>query len=334
MTKKLLAVLIVLSVVLSMFSLSFSASALVDTSIKYGDIDGDDDVDLDDCLIALNAAAGLKKITDEGEIQRGDINGDGEITIFDARQILRCASSLVGLQPSGAFVGFNEEENYYATPEALVYEFNEVVNRIKSEERPGFDRTTGAAISKLNIDKVGSLGNAASGIIKTIEQNLIDANEPEEAKTFVKGEDWRNAVSVEEKTYVSRLTADEILGAKSSYNVETGEVTIQIAIPDCEIDNSAQTAYGDVFNTQILQEKADSVLGSVFGASAPEEATRRQFKNAVLTLVFDYASKTVISYTTEYETEMYISEGSFIITKLYGIDYATKVFTTYDNFQW
>ena len=53
-----------------------------------------------------------------------------------------------------------------------------------------------------NIEKVGSLGNAASGIIKKIEDELISANEPEEAKTFVKGDNCDNAISAETKTFL------------------------------------------------------------------------------------------------------------------------------------
>ncbi len=332
-TKKILAFILAISVVLSVFSLSFSANALVDTSIKYGDVDGDGDVDLDDCMLALNSAAGLKVITDPEKIKRGDINSDGEITIYDARQILRCASSLVGLQPAGAFIGFNEEENYYATPEALIADFNYSLNRIK-QELPGFDRQVGASVSKLNIEKVGSLGNAASGIIKTIEENLIEANEPEEATTFMKGENCDNTMSPETKYYVSKLTADNILGAKSSFDVETGYITMQVSIADCEIENVGQSAYGDVFNPDILQEKAQSVLSDVFGSTAEAEATRKQFKNAVLTVVVEKATGNVISYTTEYETEMFLTECNFLITKLYGVEYGTKVITIYNNFQW
>ncbi len=331
--KKILALILTLAVVLSVFSLSFSASALVDTSVKYGDIDGDGDVDTDDCMLAMRSVAGLELITDPEMVKRGDINSDGEITIYDARQILRCASNLVGLQPAGAFTGFNAEENIYATPESLIADFNFVLNNIKTA-KPGFDRQTGAAVAKLNINKVGQLGNAAEGIIKTIEENLIEANEPEEATTFVKGDNCDNQMSIETSEYVSLLTADNILGAKSWYSEETGNIVIQVAIPDCEIENAGQSAYGSVFNTQILQEKAESVLEDVFGATAQEEATRKQFRNAVLTAEIEPASRNVVSYRTEYETHIYITECNFIITKLYGVEYGTKVFTLYDNFQW
>ncbi len=141
-------------------------------------------------------------------------------------------------------------------------------------------------------------------------------------------------MSVETKDYVSRLTEDNILGAKSYYNEDYSVLTMVISLADCEIENVSQSAYGDVFNPQILQEKAESVLADVFGATASEDATRKLFKNAVLTVSVDIGSTNVISYKTEYESEVFITECNFLITKLYGVEYANKVFTLYDNFQW
>ncbi len=340
MTKKILALMLVLSVVLSMFSLSFSANALVDTSIKYGDIDGNGVVDTNDCMLALKSAAGLKEITNTAQIKRGDVNGDGAITIFDARQILRCSANLVGLQPTGAFTGFKTAENYYSSAEALVQEFNNAVNSIK-DDVPGFERQVTSSVITLDIEKAGSFGSAFSGIFDKLEEELAAQNESDkEPVAFNKSDDeseeqnWDNVVSAETQTYVSQLTSDDILGAKSSYDETTGYITIQIALADCEVDNVHQSSYVDVFNPEIIQEKADTVVGNIFSATAAEDGTRKQFKNAVLTAVIDNATGNLVSYTTEYQTDIYISECNYKITKLYGVEYGTKVVTTYNNFQW
>ncbi len=333
MSKKIFAMLLTITLLFSVVSMSFSANALIDTSIKYGDVDGDDDIDIDDCRIALAAAAGIESIKDADSKDRADINNDGEITIFDARQILRDAASLIELEVSGAFQGFDAETSYHVSPEALIYDFNTSLNRIKTE-KAGFDKQENITVTTFNIERVGSLGNAASGIIKKIEEELISANEPEEAKTFVKGDNCDNAISAETKTFVSRLTSENILGAKSSYDVETGVIRIEIALADCEIDNVGQTAYNDVFSPSILIEKSESVVENVFDTSKLSDAKRKMLKNGVLVAEIDRATGNVISYTTTYETDVYLSESDFKLTKLYGVQYGTKVTTVYDNFQW
>lgn len=331
MKKRIFATLLTVVLLVSVLSVNFCASALIDTSIKYGDIDNDGDVDTDDCRVALAAAAGIETIKDAGEIERADVNNDGEVTIFDARQILRCAANLIGIQPTGVYSGF--ESTYHATPEALIEDFNTSLNRIKTE-KAGFDKQEAVDVINFNIEKVGSLGNAASGIIDKIENELISTSEPEEAKTYVKGDNCDNAVSAETKTYVSRLTADNILGAKSSYDIETGLITMEIYLADCEIDNVGQTAFNDVFNPSILIEKSESVVENVFDTSKLSDAKRKQIKNCVLTAVIDRATGNVVSYTTTYETDIYLVESDFKLTKLYGVQYGTKVTTVYDNFQW
>ena len=62
MTKRILCLFTVAVMIFSVFSVS--ASALVDTSILYGDVDGDKDVDTSDASAVLRAAAGLSSIKD------------------------------------------------------------------------------------------------------------------------------------------------------------------------------------------------------------------------------------------------------------------------------
>lgn len=58
-----------------------------------GDINGDGKVTAEDARLALRAAIGLEKLTDE-QIERGDMDGDGKITAADSRDILRKAVNL------------------------------------------------------------------------------------------------------------------------------------------------------------------------------------------------------------------------------------------------
>lgn len=331
--KRLLAILLALTILASVLSLGFNAGAVIDTSIKYGDIDNDKDVDTEDCMAALKAAAGIESLKEEDKIQRADINGDGYITIFDARQILRCASLNISIQPTGAIIGFDTEKNCYPTEESLIYDFNTSLNRIKTD-MPGFDKHEGVAVTKFNIDEVGSLGNAAQGIVDKIENELINAEEKDETSTFVKGDNCDNAVSAETKPFVSRLTADNILGAESSYDLETNQITIRVALADCEINNAAQSAFNDVFNTQILYDKSESVVKEIFDTDAKSDGKSQKIQNCVLTAVIDKSTGDVVSYKTDYETYIKIAESDFGITTLRGVEYGTRVITIYDNFQW
>lgn len=331
--KRLLAIILASVVLASVLSLGFNAGAVIDTSIKYGDIDSDKDVDTDDCIKALRAAAGLESIKDEGEKQRADINSDGYITIYDARQILRHIAFNTSIQPTGKIFGFDSEKNYYASEDALIYAFNTSLNRIKTD-MPGFDKHVGVAVTRFDIEKVGSLGNAAQGIVDKIENELINAEEKDETKTFVKGDNCDNAVSAETKPFVSRLTADEILGAESSYDIETNQITIRVALANCEINNAGQSAFNDVFNTQILYENSESVVKKIFDTDAKSDGKSQEIQNCVLTAVIDKSTGDVVSYETDYETYIKIDESNFAITKLYGVEYGTRVITTYNNFQW
>ena len=65
MKNKIISIITVTVMLFTLISGSMSASALVDTSIKYGDVDGNGSIDVMDARTALMAAAGLEAITDE-----------------------------------------------------------------------------------------------------------------------------------------------------------------------------------------------------------------------------------------------------------------------------
>ena len=344
MSKKIISLITALVLAFSVMSTAINVFAIVNKDIAYGDVDGNDAVNTADARLALLSAAGIKTITDEGVFKRADVNNDGVVSLFDARQILRGAAGIVRLQPSGAFYGFTgykDDTINISSPEAAIAVFNTCLNKIKTEQ-PGFTRSEAADVINFNIEQVKLIGidfgNSAESVAGLIEELLVTETEPEEAQTIVKGTNCDNAMSVEKANYVSKLSANDVYGVKVEHNGED-ILTITVALADCEIDNVSQSAYADVFNTELLVEDSKNVLESVFTASELSDAARKDAKNAVLTMSFDTATGNVISYTTTYETDMYILQSSMGISsiltaELKGIQYGTKNTVIYDNFQW
>lgn len=340
MIKKIFCILTVVTMLFSMCAVS--ASALIDTTILYGDFDGDKDVDTDDASAVLKAAAGLSSIKDADARKRCDVNGDGEITIFDARQILRSCANLSDIQPAGVFSGF-EGNGVFGSAEDAVNYFNTGLNAVKTN-MAGFTRSETAEVLNFNIQDVSLsgivLGESASSVAEMIESMIVKESEPEAVQVSIKGENCDNAMSVETETYVSKLSADEVLGVKCTRDIENGTVTIVIALPDTELDNVSQTAMGDVLNSKILQENMNTVIGNVFGTKAGGDATKKTIKNCVLTATFDTTNGQVLSYVTEYETETYIANstmglnGGILSADLRGVEYDTAISVIYSEFQW
>lgn len=344
MKNKIISIITVTVMLITLFSSSMSAAALVDNTVKYGDIDGNGVIDTADARTALMAASGLKEITDEEAFNRADVNNDGFITLFDARQILRGVTGLVSLQPTGAFdgfVGYSDGNINVSSPEAAIAVFNVCLNRIKTEF-PGFTRNEATDISEFTIKEVNlvgiNFGNSAASVTQMIRDMIVSESEPEEAQIIVKGTNCYNAMSVETEDYVSLLTADDVYGVEVTYD-NNGYMTIKVALPDGELDNLSQTAYAKAFNTDIIQKDADGVLVNVFDSNTAEDAKTKTAKNAVLTMTFDTATGEVVSYTTTYETDLYLATSTFGVSsilsaELKGVQYTTKVTVTYDDFQW
>ncbi len=343
MKNKIISIIMVTVLLITLMSASMSASAIVDTTIAYGDFDGNGTIDTIDARNVLMAASGLKEITDEEAFERADVNNDGYITLFDARQILRGVTGLVSLQPTGAFGGFagySDGTININSPEAAMAVFNVCLNKVKTEF-PGFTRSEATDISNFTIKEVSlvgiNFGNSADSVAQMIKDMIVSESEPEEAQILVKGTNSYNAMSVETKDYVSKLTADEVYGIEVSHDAE-GYTTIKVALPDGELDNLGQTAYAKAFNTELIQQDADNVLANVFDSNTAEDAKTKTVKNAVLTLVIDTAGN-VVSYTTTYETDLYLATSTFGVSsilsaELTGLRYTTKVTVTYDDFQW
>ncbi len=363
MIKRTFSVLVAFALVLSMFVIS--ASALIDATIIYGDFNDDKKVSIDDANAVLKAAAGLSTIKNSEVFKRCDVNGDGEVTVFDARQILRGCANLTGLQPENSAMeelgmvkgGFEDKTQnsggtrLFSSPEVAISFFNNGLNAVKAN-MPGFTRSEAADVQGFNIENVSlsgiTLGESASSVAAMIEEMIVSESEPEAVQTSFKGENCDNAMSVETERYVSKLSADEVLGVRCSNGVTDDEaalktVVIEVALPDTDLGNVSQTAMGDVLSAQILQENMDTVVGNVFGTDAGGDATRKTIKNCVLKAEFIVISDTqyeLYRYTTSYDTYTYITnstlglKGGILSAELRGVEYETSISVTYSDFQW
>ena len=339
--KRFISILTVITLLFTMGALSLTANALIDTTVVYGDLNGDGKVDLNDALGVLEVAAGLGSYSDPAVVKRADVNSDGAVTLFDARQVLRSCADLTELQPSGAFSGFEGDETFQSPDQAIAV-FNTFLNNIKTA-KPGFIRSEDVDVVNFGIKELNfvgiNFGNSTETVSNMIRDMIVTESEPEMAQTVLKGQNCDNAMSAETETYVSKLKESDVYGIKADYNEETGIITIQVALADCEIANVSQTAYADVFSPVILQENSESTVENIFGANTFEDARKKELKNAVLTAVINSATTEVLSYTTTYETHIYLENSTFGINstlsaKLKGVEYATRITVSYDDFQW
>lgn len=348
MTKRIFGLLLAVTLLFTLCNMATPATALIDTTIVYGDITGDGSVSTTDAIFALRVAAGLEVVENPDDFKRGDINGDGYITIYDARQILRSCADLADLQPSGAFSGF---EGYSGNGVTITTEaqaiavFNTFLNNIKID-KPGFIRSESVSVKNFDFDNMSFVGynfseETADSVSETIKSKLVTEGDPEMAQQVIKGQNSDNAMSAETETYVSKLTANDVYGIKiSGESSEDGVfLTISVALADCEIANVSQTAYDDVFNPSVLQENSNSIVENIFGSNTLEDARTKELENAVLTVVIDLENACVVSYTTTYQTHIELKQAGFGISNILSanftnLDYVVETTVSYDNFSW
>lgn len=153
------------------------------------------------------------------------------------------------------------------------------------------------------------------------------------------GEDDFTLVSVEGEDYVSKLSASDVFGSKASYDTTTGELTIEIALPDTEIETSTQSAYAKVLNTTDMIAEQDTTLMKLMKVSSGESAMLREFKNCVLKITVDTATSNVLSYIVTYESKVYVAQttvgiGNTLNAKLKGVEFKKNHSIKYEDFQW
>ncbi|MGN1315801.1 MAG: dockerin type I repeat-containing protein [Acutalibacteraceae bacterium] len=350
MFKRIVTLLTVTALFCSLLSIGFSGSAVYEDDTVYGDIDGNGKVDTEDARLALKLASGVVLLEDEAQLKRADVNFDGVVTVFDARQILRGVAGLATLQPSGAFSGFDDSGLFSGSEEVFVAYFNFYLNKIKvvkSEDeryiaatitKTESDNLTGFNIKEAEIPAFG-FGTSAEGIAAMVK-NELTADDKENVVTVIPyGSNDFSLVSVEGEDYVSNLAVSDIFGAKAVYDSETGLVTMEVALPDTEMETAAQSAYAKVFNVTDILNEQNTTLMKLMKNSSGESAMRREFKNCVLKIVVDAATANVQSYTVSYESDVYVAQTNFgtnslNLAKLKGITIQKLHSIKYEDFQW
>lgn len=351
MFKRFITILTVVALLFSVMSVGFTANAAYTGDVLYGDVDGDGVVDTKDARKALEIASGLALLEDAAQLIRSDVNFDGYITIFDARQILRGAAGLATLQPSGAFSGF-DGGGVFGNEEALVVFFNTWLNRVKDGENQTIlvtnTKTESDNLTSFNIKEVElpALGSAtAEGISSMVEESLVEEDADNLVTVIASGSSNYDDFAVEGEDFVSNLSAADVFGSRAVYEKVEGRdiLTIEIALPDTEIEMANQSAYAKVLNTTQIIDEQNTTLMKLMKASTGETAMLREFKNCVLTLVVDATgdNANVVSYTISYQSKVYVaqttvglSSANILKATLKGIEYEKDHIVIYEDFQW
>lgn len=349
MFKRIVTLLTVTALFCSLVSIGFSANAVYENDTVYGDIDGNGKVDTEDARLALKLASGVILLEDEAQLKRADVNFDGAVTVFDARQILRGVAGLATLQPSGAFSGF-DGGGVFGSEEAFAAYLNFYLNKIKviksEDERyiaATITKTESDNLTDFNIKEVEipafSFGTSAEGIAAMVK-NELTADDKENVVTVIPyGSNDFTLVSVEGEDYVSNLAASDIFGAKAVYDSGNGLITMEVALPDTEMDTATQSAYAKVLNVTDILNEQNTTLMKLMKNGSGESAMRRELKNCVLKIVVDAATANVKSYTVSYESDVYVAQTNFgtnslNLAKLKGITIQKLHSIKYEDFQW
>ena len=354
MFKRFITMLTVVALLCSAMSFSFSANASYTEEVLYGDVNGDGVVDTVDARLALQMAAGVVALENEEQLTRTDLNFDGYVTIFDARQILRGAAGLASLQPSGAFSGF-DGGGIFKNEESLVAYFNAYLNKIKFVDESGENKYIAATITKTEADQLDdsedgfniaevelpafSFGTSAEGVAEMVRDSLTEDDNENVITVIPYGSTDFSLVSVENEDYVSKLAVSDVFGARASYDQELGQITIEIALPDTEIEMATQSAYAKVFNTSDMIAEQNTTLMKLMKASSGDTAMLREFKNCVLTIVVDATTNNILSYIATYQSDVYVAQttvgiGNTLSAKLKGIKFKKNHSIKYEDFQW
>lgn len=333
MKKKILALVLVISFVMSMFALSFTSSAV---STLKGDADGDGELSTNDALLVLRAAAGIEDTISTEAKTLCDIDGDGYISLFDARRILRAAAGLTNLDPTGKFKGYTDKNHIFQSQEEALLFFNTNLNKVKSEKF-GFTALTDVEMKEFKAEKITFLGqetqNTASlidGIFSTI------GSESDEEYYVAYNTSSTNKMSVEGQSYVTKLTNQDVLGMKVEYDATRhpengGVVTITIAIPDTEKVDINDSSYVKVFNSENLLGATETALNTILTKVA-DGTEVVHYKNAVLVAEFEAGTGYPVSYSTSYETNVFVANASRSLYTFENLNYKTENKVDYIDF--
>ena len=333
MKKKILSLVLVLSLVMSMFMLAFTSSA---ASTKKGDANGDGEVTSNDALLILRAAAGIEDSLSDEAKALCDIDEDGYISLFDARRVLRAAAGLTNLEPTGKFKGYTDKDHIFDSQEEALNFFNVNLNKVKSEKY-GFTALTDVEMKEFKAEKITVLGQESQNTATLIEGifNTI-GSESDEEYYVVKGTSSTNKMSIEGQSYVTRLTNRDVLGMKVEYDATRhpengGIITITIAIPDTEKVDINDSAYVRVFNTDSLLGATETALNTML-SKVSEGTEVVHYENAVLVAEFEAETGYPVSYSTSYETKVFVEKATRNLYSLENVNYKTENTVDYIDF--
>lgn len=333
MKKKVLALVLVISFIISMFALSFTSSA---ASTLKGDADGNGELSTNDALLVLRAAAGIEDSLSAEAKTLCDIDGDGYISLFDARRILRAAAGLTNLEPTGKFKGYTDRNQIFGSQEEALTFFNVNLNKIKSEKY-GFTALTDIEMKEFKADKITILGQEAQNTASLIE-GIFGAigSESDEEYYVVKGTSSTNKMSVEGQSYVTKLTNQDVLGMKVEYDATRhpengGIVTITVAIPDTEKVDIYDSSYTKVFNSENLLGATETTLNTIL-SKVSDDTEIVHYENAVLVAEFEAGTGYPVSYSTSYETRVFVAKASRSLYSMENVNYKTENKVEYIDF--
>lgn len=316
--KKLLSIVLVIGMLMSVMSLSVSATdtALTDeekadmmTSMLRADVDGDGAYSTQDAAKLLRAAAGIEETKAEY-----DLDLDGQVSLLDAQKMLRVAADLDNV----------------VDDEKLFKLFNESINSVK-RVKPGFSRTitvvfptikvttTGAPDSQLNVSNMEyrDYVNTLVKVMNSFPYNtMLDADMKAELEAMKKSAvdvylpqtEVKNVAATSNSHYTnfpvnnlgwsSKLVMDDIKSIKQK--VADGSIVITITLDNytygkgeyptgsAGFSERQKLTYGKIFNIPALDESDGSVVNTM------------AFKNGVVELKLDCETGKVVEVDYSY----------------------------------
>lgn len=319
--KRILSVVLVLSVVIGMFAVSVSAEDAtgIEASLlklQRIDADGDGSYSTEDAKEFLRAAAGIAPDSDN---EKYDLNLDGYNSVADAQKALKIVS---GIEP------------VLTKAETLEF-FNKKINSVKTV-RPGFTRTqtvqcpsilittTNAPIGEMNVtnlefnkyvDKIIEVMNTfpyslalnaeMQAQLDEMKKQAEDAYKPQTTtKTVAKTSNSHYSYfPVNNLGWSSKLTVDDIKNATCQvagnaivFTVTMDNITYigdEYPTGSAGFSKRQTLSYGKVFNIPAFDESDGSTVNKV------------QMKNGAVTLKVDFVTGDVLSADYSYT---YISD--------------------------
>ena len=102
--KKYLIFVIVAAIFVSVFAIGCLASESPYDPYIFGDVDGDEEVDVVDATFIQRYATHIRISISDEQLMHGDIDGDGDVSAVDATFIQRYATHIATAYPIGELV--------------------------------------------------------------------------------------------------------------------------------------------------------------------------------------------------------------------------------------